>query len=179
MKHLMLVGAVVLGVMGLGAGQALAELTIHDVQFSTAADGSSPYDGQIQDVRGGVVVHKWSGFQDRIYLQDPAYPTWGGVCVKDSEHELVAALEIGDWVSFDQIYIEEYRGTTFLQFNRGMSPAVSYTVESSGNPVPAPVLLSVTDIGVPTDHARTEPYESMGRDGRGYHHRRYGPRQGR
>ncbi len=143
-----------------GVGEA-AELSIYEIQSNTTDGDASSYDGQIHDVTGGVVIHKWSGFRDRVYLQDPTQPTWGAICVKDSEGDLIAGVEIGDWVSFDAILIEESKGTTFLQFDRANAPAVAFTVESTGNEVPEVTELSVEDLPVPVDHAASEPYESM------------------
>ncbi|UCE59820.1 MAG: hypothetical protein JSU63_20550 [Phycisphaerales bacterium] len=138
------------------------ELAIHDIQFNTSDGDASIYNGQIQDVTGGVVTHIWSGFNDRIYLRDPAHPTWGAIVVKDGEGgELAGSVSVGDWVSFQDIYIDEFRGTTFLQYRRSFAPDVSFSVVSSGNAVPAPTTLTVTDLINPANHAVTEPYESM------------------
>jgi len=147
-------------VMPLAAGAA--ELSVYDVQYTTDPAGASPYDGQIHNVTGGIVTHVWHGFNDRVYLYDPAHPTWGSIVVKDGESgELSNNVGIGDWVSFDNIYIDEYRGTTFLQYRRSYAPDVSFTVEGGGNPLPAPVALTAADLAVPPNHPTTEPYESM------------------
>lgn len=144
------------------AGVSRAELlSIYDIQFNTTDGDQSIYDAQIHDVVGGIVTHKWSGFNDRVYLQDPAHPAWGGICVKDSEGDLFAAVQVGDWVSFENVYIEEYRGTTTLQYRRDLAPDVTFTIESSGHPLPEPLLLTAADLPVPVDHAASEPYESM------------------
>jgi hypothetical protein len=137
------------------------ELSIHDIQYTTDPSGDSAHDGQIHDVIGGIVTHIWSGFNDRVYLRDPAHPTWGAIMVKDREGVLVDAVEIGDWLSFDQIMIQEFRGTTTLQYDTASAPDVTFTVESSGHTVPAPTLLTAADLRVPVDHAASEPYESM------------------
>jgi hypothetical protein len=138
------------------------ELSIYDVQYTADPAGASPYDGQIHNVTGGIVTHVWHGWNDRVYLYDPAHPTWGSIVVKDAEGgELSNNVSIGDWVSLDNIYIEEYRGTTFLQYRRSYAPNVSFTVDSSGNPTPAPALLTAADLIVPPNHLLTEPYESM------------------
>jgi len=137
-------------------------LSIFDIQSSTSDGDASIYSGQIQDVLGGVVTHIWHGFNDRVYLHDPGSGTWGGIVVKDGEGgELANSVSVGDWVSFGAILIEEYRGTTFLQYRRSSAPDVTFTVESSGNAMPAPVALAAADLPVPVNHASSEPYESM------------------
>ena len=165
-----LISLLVVGRLGVGRSNA-QELSIYEVQHTTDPSGDSPYFSQIRDVAGGIVTHKWAGFNQRVYLQDPAHATWGAIVVKDGEDgELYDAVEIGDWVSFDDIYVDEYRGTTFLQYRRTDAPEVSFAVESSGNTVPAPTLLSVADLAAPIEDPQdywlvadrhSEPYESM------------------
>ena len=158
-------------VMVLGGVVYADELSINAIQSNTSDGDASVYDGQIHNCDGGIVTHIWHGFNDRVYLQDPAHPTWGAIVVKDAEGgELSNNVSVGDWVSFDNIYIEEYRGTTFLQYRRSFSEYVSFTVESNGNAVPDPVLLTAADLAAPvedppgewyvTDHS-SEQYESM------------------
>ena len=164
--QILLAGVAVAAFCGVG----YADLSIYDVQYTTDASGDSPYDGQIQNVAGGVVTHVWSGFNDRVYLQDPAHPTWGAICVKDWTGSLVSAVQVGDWLSFDQIKVEDHRGTTFLQYDPAAAPDVAYTIESTGNPVPAPTVLNAADLPAPlegppgqwyvADHS-SEAYESM------------------
>jgi len=138
-----------------------AELSIYDIQYTTDPLGASEYDGQIHDCLGGVVTHVWDGSKDRVYLHDPAHSQWGAIVVKDWEAELLGQVNVGDWVRFDNILIEEFRGTTFLQFSRALAPDVAVTVVSTGNTVPDPTILPVADLGVPANHAQSEPYESM------------------
>lgn len=160
--------AVALGLMALNSGAYANLLSIYDIQFNTSDGDASIYNGQIHDVVGGIVTHTWAGFNDRVYLRDPAHPTWGAICVKDWEGDLISNVQIGDWVSFTDIYIEEYRGGTFLQWNREaeepeqpLSPDAMFTIESSGNEVPDPTLLTAADLIVPVNHAASEPYEHM------------------
>ncbi|MFH1111287.1 MAG: IPTL-CTERM sorting domain-containing protein [Planctomycetota bacterium] len=141
------------------------ELTIYQIQSNTSNGDSSIYHTQTHNVTGGIVTHIWHRAGDsneRVYLQDPAHATWGAIVVKDSHlGELSNNVNVGDWVSFDNIYIEEFRGTTFLQYNKTLAPSVTFTVESTGNPVPAPTVLTAADLVVPVNHAASEPYESM------------------
>ena len=150
----------------LSAGSVYAvpmdELTIYDVQYTTDPTGDSPYNGQIHSVIGGIVTHVWQDFNDRVYLQDPNHPTWGAIVVKDGEGgELSNAVNVGDMIRLDNIYIDEFRGTTFLQYGRSFAPNVSFSIVSTGEPVPAPLPLTAANIVNPADHAGTEPYESM------------------
>jgi len=136
-------------------------LTIYEIQSDTSDGDASSYDGQTHDVVGGIVTHTWAGFNDRVYLRDPDHPTWGAICVKDWVGDVVGAVEVGDWVEFTQITIEEFRGTTFLQYDPTANPSVDFNVVSTGNPVPAPTVLTAADLIVPVDHTASEPYESM------------------
>jgi hypothetical protein len=152
-------GVLAVGLVGSAFGDVL---TIRDVQYTTDPSGDSPYDGQIHDVAGGIVTHIWFGGKPRIYVQDPAYSQWGGIIVKDWHNgELAGNVSIGDWVSFTAIVVEEANGTTHLQYNRDWAPDASFTVVSTGNPLPDPILLYAAHLAVPVDHMRSEPYESM------------------
>lgn len=138
------------------------DLSIYDVQANTSDGDASIYDGQIHSVTGGIVTHKWAGWQTRVYIQNPDFPEWGAICIKDFEaDELADAVEIGDWISLSNVLIEEYRGTTFLQYDRTASPDVGFSVDSQGNPVPEATLLTAADLIIPVDHAASESWESM------------------
>ena len=164
MKKSSILGSVLCGLVVVGnvKGGLVDELSIYDVQFTADPSGDSPYNGETHDIVGGVVTHVWHGFNDRVYLQDPAHPTWSAIVVKDGEGgELSNNVSVGDWVSFESIFIDEFRGTTFLQYRRDLAPDVLFTVESSGNTVPDPLLLTAAHLPVPVDLAQSEPYESM------------------
>jgi hypothetical protein len=153
---------IVLALFVLASVSRAADLSIYDVQFNTSDGDASMYHGEIHNVSGGVVTHKWAGFQTRVYIQNPAFPEWGAICVKDwTGGELASAVEPGDWVSFSNILIEEYRGTTFLQYDPVAAPDVAFSIDSEGNPVPAAPLLTAADLIVPVDHTASEPWESM------------------
>lgn len=145
-------------------------LTIYQIQYTTNPDGSSNYDGQVVDCTGGIVVGKYAGFRPRVMLQDPAQPDgWGGIQVKDwTNGDLFDNVYPGDWVELTNVKVEEYRGTTLLQWQTMYNPG--FTVTSQGNPLPPPLVLSAADIPAPiegppgewyvVDHA-AECYESM------------------
>ena len=54
-------------------------------------------------------------------------------------------LEVGDQADFDSVYVDEYRGATVLQYYS----ASSHVVNSSGNPLPDPIPLSIWDLRYP------------------------------
>jgi len=150
--------------------------SIFDIQYTADPAGDSPLDGRIIDCAGGIVTHKFAGSRPRIVLYDPANPDgWGGIQVKDNTlpgdaNHAFGNVQIGDWVSFTNVMVEEYRGTTFLQYDSATSP--TFLVESPNNAMPAPITVSPDDIPAPTespaefwlvaDHAPApEKYESM------------------
>jgi hypothetical protein len=125
------------------------------------------------DCAGGVVIHKFGGSAPRVLVCDPNSSTeWGGIQVKDWSTGAARdnGVSSGDWVSFGDIPVEDYRGTTFLQYDPLISATVSFSVDSTGNPLPAPVTLTAADVAAPVegtpdfwliaDHA-AEKYESL------------------
>lgn len=156
-------GFVGLCLLSLCAGVGVADdLSIYTIQSNTSDGDASIYNGQVHNVLGGVVTHIQPGGRPRVFLQDPSHATWGAIVVKDWEGgELANNVNLGDWVSFQGITIEEFVGNTFLQYNKSWTPGVSFTVESQGNPVPNPTLLTAADLVIPVNHTVTEPYESM------------------
>lgn len=152
----------VLGLLCLGGVGYADDLSIHDVQYTIDPSGDSDYAGQIHNVLGGIVTHVYFGNKPRVFLQDPADPTWGGIVVKDWEDgELANNVRIGDKVNLANVLIEEYRGGTHLQYNKDWAPYAAFSVESSDHLLPDPALLSAADLAVPVDHAASEPYEFM------------------
>lgn len=168
-----LVLIVLLAVSCFGLGYAKAQsLSIYEIQSNTDPNGdASVYDGQIVDCNGGVCVAKFPGSRPRLILQDPAHPDgWGGIQVKDwTAGDLYDNVEIGDWVALTNMLVEEYRGTTYLQWQTEHNPG--YAIASQGNPLPRPLLVSVSDIPAPlynpdangwfVENHDAEPYESM------------------
>jgi len=146
--------------------------SIYEIQYTTAADGASPLNGQIVDCSGGIVVFKiiaWS--VPRLVLYDPVHPDgWGGIQVKDRNNitNYFEGIEVGDWISLQNVTVEEYRGTTFLQLYAVNNPLI--TPISHGNTVPSALTLDPNDIAAPlpdaygdysvVDHS-AEKYESM------------------
>jgi hypothetical protein len=157
-------GAALVGLVALTWGGLVQAdlLDIYDIQYNTSDGDATIYDGQIHDVTGGIVTHISGGGRPRVWLQDPSFPEWGAIVIKDWEGgELANNVAVGDWVSLESIVIEEFRGTTMLQYNRDWSADVAFAKESEGNPVPDPVLLTAADLAVPVNHGASEPHESM------------------
>ena len=148
-------------------------LTIYQVQYTTSADGGSDYDGLTIDCAGGIVVAKYQGLRPRLILQDSNDPdAWGAIQVKDwtTPPELFNNVQIGDSVMFTNMLVEEFRGTTLLQWQTPYDPI--FNIVSQGNPLPPHVIVEVSMMPAPIedppgsgywyveDHA-AEPLESM------------------
>ena len=145
--------------------------SIYDIQYTTDPNGNSPLDGVlINECCGGIVVFKGpSWIRPKLALYDPNYPdAWGGIMAKDPEGVGVFTdVNVGDWVSFHNFEVEEYRGTTFLQYFEENDPC--YTIVSRDNPLPQPLTVHVGQIKAPVegtlervveDH-NAEKYEAM------------------
>ncbi|MBN2448682.1 MAG: hypothetical protein JXO22_18290 [Phycisphaerae bacterium] len=147
-------------------------LTVKQIQSNTADGDASIYDYQVVDCIGGICVAKFPGYRPRLVILDPnETAAWGAIQVKDwiYPYDMFEEVQIGDRVSFTNMFVEEYRGTTFLQRQSTYSPG--YVIESSGNPLPPPIIIPVSVIPAPLydagddgwyveDHV-AEPYESM------------------
>jgi hypothetical protein len=149
-------------------------LTIRAIQYTESPDGASPYNGKVIDCAGGVVIAKVAGGRPRLLLEDPnSLAGWGAIQVKGWTSDAFASVNVGDWVNFQQIFVEDFRGTTFLQYlaqnTDGSKPILK--VVSHGHSLPRPVVVDVNQIRVPgyrpqddawivADH-RAERFESM------------------
>lgn len=158
-------------------------LTIFDIQYSTETYGQSPRHGEVVDCAGGIVVHKRLDSKPRLILHDPVIRDagiqdvncfWGAIQVKDWWYTSFDSVEVGDWVAFTNVTVEDYRGTTFLQYWNGNpdSSMPSFEIISSGNAVPGPVTVNIDEIASPVEDANSsgdwyvtdhgaEKYESM------------------
>lgn len=145
------------------------ELSIYEIQYTEDVNGTSPQDGNIVNCEGGIVIHKWTGSRTRLTLYDPNYPdSWGGIMVKDRYGVGVFAdVNVGDWVSLSKVQVEEFLGTTFLQYKAEHDP--NYWIVSRDNPLPEPLTVGVDEIAAPiegpnqwvvADH-NAERYEGM------------------
>jgi hypothetical protein len=127
-------------------------LTIPEVQYTESSDGASPYNGQVIDCLGGIVVAKVAGGRPRLFLQDPnALAGWGAIQIKGWVSDAFADVNVGDWVEIKQTFVEENRGTTFLQYwdenPDGSQPLL--TVVSHDHKVPQPLVVEVNEIEAP------------------------------
>jgi hypothetical protein len=136
--------------------EASVAQTIYEVQYTADSGGASPLDGTLIDCVGGIVIHKFSGSKPRVVLYDPSNPNgWGGIQVKDWTlsgtygEKLYENVQIGDLVSLTNVFVEEYRGGTFLQYNENNTPG--YSIVSSGNALPAPIVVTTADIAAPVE----------------------------
>jgi hypothetical protein len=151
-------------------GQAEA-LSIYNIQYTTDPAGDSPYAGMVVDCSGGIVIHKFPGSNPKLTIYDPANSGgWGGITIKDftANKNAFDSIAVGDLVSFTDTMVEEYRGNTQLKFDLNSA----FSIVSSGNPLPAPIVVSPADIAAPiyqsgppetwlvADHS-AEMYEAM------------------
>ena len=120
-------------------------LSIYDIQYTTAADGASPLEGSTVDCAGGVVTHTWVGGSIRVFLQDPARSDWAGIQVRDwTGGQLANNVATGDSVSLTNVRVDEWNGNTVLRYHSDLQS--SFTVVSSGNSAPAPVVVAPSAI---------------------------------
>jgi hypothetical protein len=164
----MLTAMIILTVLGL-AGHAHAEtLSIYEIQYTADANGTSPQNGNIVDCPGGIVTHIRPGGRPRLAIQDPNYRDgWGAIQVKGWSREAFDGIATGDWISLTNILVEDYRGTTFLQYQTENDP--NFTIVSSNNPLPRPLVVTIDEIAAPPEDTdswvvpnhNAEKYESM------------------
>lgn len=146
-----------------------AELSIYDIQYTAEANGESPQNGNIVDCKGGIVIHKAPAGKPRLIIQDPADPAgWGAIQVKDLFGiGVFDDVNVGDWISLTNVLVEEFKGTTFLQYMQENN--AGFEIRSSGNPLPRPRVVTVDQIAAPIEGLDTwlvadhnaEKYESM------------------
>jgi hypothetical protein len=164
-----ILATVVLLAVGFVCGVKAEELSIYEIQYTTDPNGLSPQHGNVVDCLGGMVIHKFVGSRSRLILYDPNHPDgWGGIQAKDLDGTgEFNDVNVGDWVSFVNVEVDDYRGTTFLQYSAEHDP--NYTIISRNNPAPKPIAVRVEDIAAPlegidewvvADH-NCEKYESM------------------
>jgi hypothetical protein len=146
-----------------------AELSIYDIQYTADPNGESPQNGSIVDCTGGIVTHKASTGKPRLIIQDPAYPDgWGAIQVKDLFGTgIFADVNVGDWISLTNVLVEEFKGSTFLQYMEDNN--AGFEILGSDNPLPKPLVVTVDEIAAPfegldtwlvADH-NAEKYEAM------------------
>jgi hypothetical protein len=168
MEQKMLTAVIILIVFIISGYVQANTLSIYEIQYTTDPNGMSPQNGNIIDCTGGIVVHKTQGSRPRLAIQDPNYPNgWGAIQVKGWTSDAFDGIAIGDWISLDNVLVEDYKGTTFLQYQTENNP--NLTIVSMNNPLAKPLVVTIDEISAPSesvdawivpDHS-AEKYESM------------------
>jgi len=113
--------------------------SIHDIQYTTAEDGASPYNGQTVIINGTV-----TGFNgDKFYVQD-AEAAWSGLYIYNTNSDRTPSRNDNVTVTGT---ITEYNGLT------EMSPVTEVVNNGAVTPVNGLALANISEIG--------EPYESV------------------
>ncbi|MEZ4745468.1 MAG: T9SS type A sorting domain-containing protein [Calditrichia bacterium] len=141
------------------AQAAFDTLSIYDLQFVSdpGTDDLSPFVGDTVVVKGLVMTGPrdlWIGARWSIYIVDPDTPTdpWNGFfVVQDDTSQIQTLLQfvepgmvcyftgvISEFSAFSQINIY---GVPFQP-----DPVVPVTIESAGNPLPDPIVLTAADL---------------------------------
>ena len=168
MKETMLMIMIIATIIeSVGSVQAVA-LSIYEIQYTTDVDGNSPQNGNLVDCLGGIVTRKRGGGRPRLVLQDPNYPdSWGAIQVKGWAYGVFDNIATGDWISLTNVEVEDFKGTSFLEYKSENDP--NFTIVSRNNPLPRPLVVTVDEIAAPVegfdawvvaDH-NAEKYEAM------------------
>lgn len=114
------------------------QLMIRDIQYTTAENGDSPYNGQTVTISGTVTGLN----NDKFYIQD-AEAAWSGLYIYNTNSSLTPALSDNVTVTGS---ITEYNGLT------EMNPTAIVN-NGAATPINGLVLANISEIA--------EPYESM------------------
>jgi len=136
-------------------------MTIHDVQYTPFLNGRTPYLGAVVTISGIVTADTAhlertapSGGTSTWYMQSSNEP-WSGIWIVGPE-SLMISLRNGDSITVTGTVAENF-DVTRLQY------ISSVTINSIGNPIPAPVELHTGDFGANAGNGSptAEPYEGM------------------
>jgi len=120
---------VFLGLLSLVIGLAAQIRTCYDVQYTTAANGSSPFTGQSVTVQGIVTAARYytgsSTSNYGFFISDVGGGPWSGLFIFTNQHSPL----VGDMVEVTGTIVEYFDLTE-------MSPVSSFQVISQGNPLP-------------------------------------------
>ena len=137
----------------IGLSLTLSSTTIYDIQYTTVAGGDGTYPSLYVDqevtVEGIVTAVNYSHYPDNFVISMPEGGAWKGVLVYMSGDETCA---LGDEVEVTGT-VREYYGLT--EISGYGETFISVTHLSSGNPVPAPVLLTTEEL------SSSEEYEGV------------------
>jgi hypothetical protein len=125
-------------------GTTIPTLSIYDIQFTNSPSGDSEYIDQ-SILTGGIVT----GVRDTVsvggyYIQAGTGP-WTGIYVFDPSNSFI--VSIGDSVTLGGVVEERFNNTQIKN-------VVGFSIVSSGNTVPEPVLANTVTLA-------TEPYEGV------------------
>lgn len=126
-------------------------LAIYDIQYTTAADGHSMYEGQVVTFTG-VVTAPSSSFNGSYFVQDGP-GQWNGMYCYDNRHNAV----LGDSVRITGT-VSEY-GTPANFSMTEMTNVTEYTLLKSGCALPPPTVVSTATLA--SSSAVGESYESV------------------
>lgn len=130
-------------------------LTIQDVQFSPFGSGFSAYNSYEVTVRG-IVTSDTSDIPlgPQVIIQNGTGP-WSGIRINGTE---TLNLVKGDDVTVTGTVIENFSVTNIT----GINSAANFTLNSPGNPLPAPAPLLTSDINFKTSGTiSAEQWESV------------------
>lgn len=120
-------------------GVSAQVLTCHDIQYTENPSGDSPYAGQTVTVQGIVTAERlYTGTSATNYgfvISDPEGGPWSGLLIFTNRY----FPNVGDLVEVSGTIVEYYGLTE-------MSPTTSYQVISSGNPLPAPSIITTAQL---------------------------------
>ncbi|MCB1059112.1 MAG: hypothetical protein KDB65_02675 [Calditrichaeota bacterium] len=121
----------------LSATSLVAEpISVHDIQFTEAPDGTSPLNGQTVEVAGIVTGYGFSNGL-RYFISDPGGGPWSGIQVNETQ---TLTLAIGDSIVL-QATVEESGTETRLRV-----PAILFGPQATSTTIP-PYGTVIADIG--------------------------------
>ena len=150
MKKKTLMVMIIPTVLGLVGPVQAEALSIYEIQYTADANGISPQNGNIVDCLGGIVTHKRGGGRPRLFIQDPNYPDgWGAIQVKGWSFGVFDDVAIGDWTSLTNVLVDDFKGTTFMQYKSEYDS--NFTIVSTNNPLPRPLVVRIDEIAAPLE----------------------------
>ena len=145
----------VLFALSLSLGLMAQVLSCYDVQYTTTADGNSPYDGQSVTIEAIVTaVTVGSSF----YIGDATGGPWSGLYVYDRTNSNI--VHLGDKVLITGT-IDEYKQADY--WPSALTELVSVSsceIVSSSNPMPPATLLTTAQLSI-TSSAISEQWEGV------------------
>lgn len=147
-------------ILAVGLGLCAARASAAPQSISETRQNHGSLQNQWIDSVGGIVTFK-STLGTRVLLQDPSSSEYAAIQIRDLNSVqndtggyVWSRVNVGDWVSFQNVRVTEWTGNTMLRFNDPDRPNNSFplstlTVLSTGNPLPPPVVVSLDEILAP------------------------------